>query len=161
MLKKALFVVAVVAILGVVAQAGEIKEEGGWPFTPVYTPVEIPDLLIPVKMDIGYWVHIKNQKDLKNNGIKMTQDSIHTYSGCADVIVECNFKIKLIPEIGAPEGETPIGKFSASFNPAIIEPTGATTSLCATLTEANLKAYTGGTSNVTVAYIKIYVVPAP
>jgi len=158
MLKKALFVVAVVAILGVIAQAGEIKQEGSWPYTPVYTPVEIPDLLIPVKMDIGYWIHIKDQSKIS---IKLTQDSIHTYSGCASVVVECNFKLKLIPEIGPPAGETAIGKFSASFNPAVIEPTGATTQLCATLTEANLKAYAGGTTNVVVAYIKVYVVPAP
>jgi hypothetical protein len=158
MLKKALFVVAVVAILGAVAQAGEIKQEGGWPYVPVYTPVEIPDLLIPVKMDIGYWVHIKDQDKLS---IKLIQDSIHTYSGCVTVNVECNFKIKLIPEIGPPSGETAIGKFSASFNPAIIEPTGGSTQLCATLTEANLKAYAGGTTNVTVAYIKVFVVPEP
>jgi hypothetical protein len=158
MLKKALFVVAVVAILGVVAQAGEIKEEGGWPYTPVYTPVEIPDLLIPVKMDIGYWVHIKDQSKIN---IKLTQDSIHTYSGCTTVNVECNFKIKLIPEISPPPDETAIGKFSASFNPAVIEPTGGSTQLCATLTEANLKKYAGGTTNVVVAYIKVFVVPEP
>jgi hypothetical protein len=161
MLKKALFVVAVVAILGAVAQAGEVKKEGGWPYTPVYTQVEIPDLMIPVKMDIGYWVHIKDQDSLRDNGIKMTQDSIHTYSGCRTVNVECNFKVKLIPSIAAPAGTTAIGKFSASFTPAIIEPSGGSTQLCATLTEANLKQYTGGTNGVVVAYIKIFVVPAP
>ncbi|MGE5295308.1 MAG: hypothetical protein ACM3VT_10820, partial [Solirubrobacterales bacterium] len=60
MKKKELFAVAVVALMAVVAQAGEIKFHE-WPCAPV--PQEITT--IPVVMDIGFWIRIKDQDKLQ------------------------------------------------------------------------------------------------
>ena len=65
-MKKALFAVAAVALLAVAAQAGEIKYHE-WPCAPI--PQEITT--IPVVMDVGYWVRIKDQDKLK---ITLKQD---------------------------------------------------------------------------------------
>ena len=81
-MKKALFAVAAVALLAVAAQAGEIKYHE-WPCAPI--PQEITT--IPVVMDVGYWVRIKDQDKLK---IKLKQDAIHDYSGCTTANVETN-----------------------------------------------------------------------
>jgi hypothetical protein len=153
MLKKALFVVAIVAMLGAVAQAGEIKQHD-WPWTKVYTKVEVPGLSIPVTMDVGYWIHIKDQDKIK---IKMSQVDIHTYEGTTSMTVECNFNLTLSVEI-TPTGAVG-GKYSASINPADIDSPGGTTTVKATLKEANLGDQAGGTANVTVAHIKVFVVP--
>jgi uncharacterized lipoprotein YajG len=93
MLKKSLFVVAAVTLLAVAAQAGEIKIHS-WPTS--YIPQEVTE--IPVLMDVGYWVSIKDQDDLK---IKLSQLNIHTYEGCTDMKVSCNFELTLSTSISA------------------------------------------------------------
>ncbi len=149
MLKKSLFVVAAVALLAVAAQAGEIKQHS-WPTT--YVPMEITE--IPVVMDVGYWVAIQNQADLK---IKLQQKSIHTYEGCTDMVVKCNFNVTLscsIAKTGAIGGD-----YGCSVSPADIDAPGATTTVCASLNKADLGGTPGGTSNVQVATVTIRVVP--
>jgi uncharacterized GH25 family protein len=81
-MKKALVAMAVVALLAVSVQAGEIKLHN-WPCT--FVSVEITS--IPVVMDVGYWVKIKDQDKLK---IKLVQDEtdIHKFKGCVDMVVE-------------------------------------------------------------------------
>ena len=66
MLKKSLFAVALVALLAATVPAGEIKIHD-WPTT--FVPQELTD--IPVVMDVGYWVFIDKQGDLK---IKLQQN---------------------------------------------------------------------------------------
>ena len=79
-MKRTLFAVAAAALLAASARAGEIKFHQ-WPTMPI--PQEITT--IPVRMDVGYWIRIVNQGDLK---IVLTQDSIHTYSGCTSMTVK-------------------------------------------------------------------------
>jgi len=149
MLKKSLFVVAAVALLAVAAQAGEIKVHS-WPTT--YVPQEVTD--IPVTMDVGYWISILDQDDLK---IKMNQTSIHVYEGCDSMTVECNFNLKLscsISSTGAISGD-----YSCSVSPSDIDSPGGTTSVCAKLTDANLGGVAGGSNDVHVATVTIKVVP--
>jgi hypothetical protein len=153
MLKKALFVVAAIAVLGVVVHAGEVKQHD-WPKTWSYTKVEIPGLSIPVKMDIGYWIHIKDQGDI---AIKLSQDDIHSYSGCDSMVIECNFNLTLSAAITA-TGQVG-GDYGVSVNPADIDSPGGTAQVCATLANANLGSQPGGTNNVHVANIKIFVIP--
>jgi hypothetical protein len=71
-MKKVLFAVAVVALVTMAAQAGELKYYS-WP-TGGFIPQEITT--IPVKMDVGYWVRIKDQDKLE---IKLQQISVHEY----------------------------------------------------------------------------------
>ena len=136
-------------MLAMTAQAGEIKLHD-WPTQ--YVPVEITD--IPVVMDVGYWVSIKDQDKLK---IKLNQISIHKYEGCTDMKVECNFSIKLsasISKTGAIDGD-----YGVSLSPSEFDNPGGTSTVCATLNNAKLGGTPGGTKNVQVATVTIKVVP--
>ena len=149
MLKKSLFVVAAVALLAATAQAGEVKTHS-WPTS--YVAVEVAD--IPVIMDIGYWVSILDQDDLE---IELQQQDIHTYEGCCDITVECNFNLKLscsITSTGAVGGD-----YGCYVNGAEIDAPGGVATVCATLADAELGDQTGGTNNVRVATVTVKVVP--
>jgi hypothetical protein len=155
MLKKSLFVVAAVTLLAMAAQAGEIKIHN-WPTS--YIPQEVTE--IPVLMDVGYWVSIKDQDKLK---IKLQQKDIHTYEGCTDIKVSCNFELTLSTSISPVkvDGSNVIaGKYSSSVSPADLGiGIEQTATVCATLKEANLSSVTGGTKDVHVATVKVKVVP--
>jgi hypothetical protein len=151
MLKKSLFVVALVAMLAVMAQAGEIKTHQ-WP-TGGYVPMKITE--IPVTMDVGYWVKIVDQDKLK---IKLNQDSIHEYQGCTAMKVQCNFNVILSCSI-TKNGSVP-GDYACSISAPAVNSPGATVDVCATLKKADLSATPGGTNNIQVATVIINVVPA-
>ncbi len=158
MLKKSLFAVAVVALLAAVAPAGEIKL-GEWPQS--YIPQELTD--IPVLMDIGYWVFIKDQDKLK---IKLSQvgttgsnPSQHVYEGCTDVKLTSNFDMKLscsISSNGAIGGD-----FSCSVTPNTLSVGGGTVNVCAKINKANLATggLVGGTKDLRVATVTLKVAP--
>jgi hypothetical protein len=151
-MKKALVAMAVVALLAVSVQAGEIKLHN-WPCT--FVSVEITS--IPVVMDVGYWVKIKDQDKLK---IKLVQDEqdIHKFKGCVDMVVENNFNIVLSCSISA-TGAVP-GDYSCSVDPANVPTGGGTVKVCATLTNADLSKTPGNSKDVQVATVKIKVKPA-
>jgi hypothetical protein len=151
-MKKALVAMAVVALLAVSVQAGEIKLHN-WPCT--FVSVEITS--IPVVMDVGYWVKIKDQDKLK---IKLVQDEtdIHKFKGCVDMVVENNFNIVLSCSISA-TGAVP-GDYSCSVDPANVPAGGGTVKVCATLTKADLSKTPGNSKDVQVATVKIKVKPA-
>lgn len=155
MLKKSLFVVAAVTLLAVAAQAGEIKIHN-WPTS--YIPQEVTE--IPVLMDVGYWVSIKDQDKLK---IKLQQKNIHEYEGCTDIKVSCNFELTLSTSISPVkvDGNNVIdGKYSSSVSPADLGVgLEQTATVCAKILEANLSTVTGGTKDVHVATVKVKVVP--
>jgi hypothetical protein len=134
-MKKVLFAVAAVAMLTMAAQAGEIKYHE-WPVT--FVPQEITT--IPVTMDVGYWIRIKDQGDLK---IKLGQQSIHTYYGCTNMVGN-----PVVP-----------GDYSSSVSPANVDAPGGTVAVCAKLENADLSKVAGGTKNVHVANVTIKVVP--
>ncbi|MGE5295248.1 MAG: hypothetical protein ACM3VT_10510 [Solirubrobacterales bacterium] len=153
-MKKALFAVAAVAMLAVAAQAGEIKYHE-WPCALV--PQEITT--IPVVMDVGYWVRIKDQDKLK---IVLGQDSIHTYSGCTNMTVETNTCLTFSCSIAAVtvDGSAVVpGDYSCSVSPANVNAPGGTVTACATLTNADLSKVAGGSTNVHVANVTVKVVP--
>ncbi len=154
MKKKELFAVAVVVLMAVVAQAGEIKFHE-WPVAPV--PQEITT--IPVVMDIGFWIRIKDQGDLT---IKLAQEAIHTYSGCTNAVVETNtcltFSCSIASVVRDGSAVVP-GTYSCSVDPANIDSPGGTLTVCARLTDADLSRVAGGTKNVHVANVTLRVVP--
>jgi hypothetical protein len=152
MMKGCLTTAAVVAILAVGVQAGEIKTHE-WPCQ--FISLEITS--IPVVMDIGYYVRIKDQDQLR---IKLVQDEtdIHKFKGCTDMIVESNFNCILsssIAKTGAIDGS-----YSSSLDPTNCPAGSTTVKVCATLTNANLTGQPAGTTNVQVATVKIKVKPA-
>ena len=143
---------AVVALLTVGVQAGEIKLHE-WPCS--FVSVEITS--IPVVMDVGYWVKIKDQDKLK---IKLVQDEtdIHKFKGCTDMVVENNFNLVLSCSISA-TGAVP-GDYSCSVDPANVPAGGGTVKVCATLVKADLSKTPGNSKDVQVATVKIKVKPA-
>jgi hypothetical protein len=150
-MKKALLALAVVALLGVSAQAGEIKLHE-WPCS--FVSVEITS--IPVVMDVGYWIKIKDQDKLK---IKLIQDEadIHKFKGCCDMVVENNFNVCFSCSISA-TGAVP-GDYSCSVSPASIPGGGGIVTVCATLVKADLSKTPGNSKDVQVATVKIKVKP--
>jgi hypothetical protein len=150
-MKKVLFAVALVALLTVAAQAGELKYYS-WP-TGGFIPQEITT--IPVVMDVGYWVRIKDQDKLQ---IKLNQINVHEYEGCCDMVVECNMNVTLSASVAALAAVP--GKYSISkLDPAGINAPGGTSTVCVKLKEADLSKTPGGSKNVQVATVTIKVVP--
>lgn len=152
MMKGFLTIAAVIAILAVGAQGGEIKTHE-WPCQ--FISLEITS--IPVVMDVGYYVRIKNQDSLR---IKLVQDEldIHKFKGCTDMVVESNFNCILsasITKTGAIDGS-----YSVSLDTTNCNAGSTTVKVCATLTNANLTGQPAGTKDVQVATVKIKVKPA-
>ena len=155
MLKGCLTIAAAMAMLTVGVQAGEIKTHS-WPCE--FVPMEVAS--IPVVMDIGYYVGIKNQSSLRIELVQDTAD-IHKFSGCTNMTVESNFSVALtcsITKTGAVNGT-----YTCSLDPSEVSAGSSTVQVCATLTGANLATPGGplaGASNVHVATVKIKVRPA-
>jgi hypothetical protein len=152
-MKKGLLIVAAMLMLAGAAQAGEIKLHV-WPCAFIAQDF----MSIPVTMDIGYWIRVKNQQNYK---IKMAQIDIHTYEGCVTVPVECNFNAVLSTSIAkvTTNGDAS-GNFSSSVTPSAIAPGTTNVQVCAKLTNANLGNLVGGAKDVQVATVTLKVVPA-
>jgi len=150
-MKGCLTAAAVIAILAVSTQAGEIKLHE-WPCQ--FVSLEITS--IPVVMDVGYWVKIKDQDKLR---IKLVQDEsdIHKFKGCTNMCIESNFNLTLscsISKTGAIDGD-----YTCSVDPSNVNAGSATVKVCATLTHASLGGQPGGSKDVQVATVKIKVRP--
>jgi len=153
-MKKTMVAVVAALALAMSVQAGEIKYHE-WPMAPI--PQEIAT--IPVTMDVGYWVRIKDQDKLK---INLSQDSIHTYSGCTSMVVETNSSLTFSVSISkvSKDGNVVVpGDYSASVSPANIDSPGGTLSVCAKLQNADLSKVPGGSKGVHVANVTVRVVP--
>jgi hypothetical protein len=169
-MKKGLLVVAAVLMLASVAQSGEIKNTT-WPCT--FTAIKL--FSFPVKMDIGYYVRVKNQQNIS---IKLDQsaDSMTTYTGCTTFSIEANFNAIFTATVAkyADAGKDvwgsdtsasvtlgdPAGTQGSSFTVAGPTPTGGTpVKVCVTLTKVYLGQVAGNTKNVHVADVTINVKP--
>ncbi|RPJ38521.1 MAG: hypothetical protein EHM35_04350 [Planctomycetaceae bacterium] len=151
MMKGFVTTAAVLAMLAGSVQAGEIKTHE-WPCQ--FVALEITT--IPVVMDVGYFVRIKNQSSLR---IKLVQDEqdIHKFKGCTDMAVESNFNLTLsasITKTGAIDGS-----YSVTLDPTDCNSGSTTVKVCATLSNANLTGQPAGTKDVQVATVKIKVKP--
>jgi len=154
MLKRSLVAVAVVALLAVSVQAGEIKSHQ-WPCD--YKFLEITS--IPVFMDIGWYMKIKDQDKLE---IVLVQDAtdLHKFRGCVDLNIESNFAFELSCKIN--KGTVVPGDYACDFPVTNVGGVGASTiKVCAQITNANLANVTvaAGTKHVQVATVKIKVKP--
>jgi len=165
-MKKALFAVAAVALLAVVAQAGEIKLHE-WPCEPV--PQEL--MTIPVYMDIGYWIRIKDQT---KKFIYLHQEDIHTYSGCtgdsksggdSKITVETNTAMRFSCDIirvqkdGQDVVPTVDGGYDCWVDPAEVGIGNTVVAVCARIRGADLSKVPGGNKKVHVSNVKLKVRP--
>ncbi len=152
MLKRSVVAVAAAGLLAASVQAGEIKTHT-WPVQFIFLEITT----IPVVMDVGYFIRIKDQDKLR---IKLVQDEsdIHKFKGCVDMVVESNFDLVLsagITKTGAIEGD-----YSVSLEPSTAHAGSSSVRVCATLTNANLTGQLAGARDVQVATVKIKVKPA-
>jgi len=102
MLKKCLFAIAVIALLAVTVQAASTKYKGDpYPWPVEWKKVEI--CRIPVFMEVGFWVEIKDCEDkeilLKQVNCetigKNPVDDFPCYLGCVDLEIRTNFEAEL------------------------------------------------------------------
>jgi len=150
-MKKGLLIVAAVLMLAGSLQAGDIKLHQ-WPCQFVAQQL----MTIPVIMDIGYWIRVKDQ----SKKIKLVQStgSYYNYDGCITIKVDCNFNVTLSATIA--EFGTDVGNFTCDITPTQLLPgVGQNVVVCAHLTGADLSIATGGTTGVQVAVVTIKVVP--
>ena len=148
MMRQNLLVLCATALLASAAPAGELRY---YPWPATYVPQEI--VAIPVVMDVGFWIEIVNQDDV----IKLQQVSLHTYEGCLDLEVRCNFDLTMscsVTPTGAIEG-----KYSCYMQDPDVDVPGGTATVCARLENANLTGQPGGSRNIHVATVTVRVVP--
>jgi hypothetical protein len=153
-MKKGLLIVAAVLMLAGAAQAGEVKLHH-WPCA--FVPQKI--FCIPVILDVGYWIRVKDQTKKK---IELNQISIHEYDGCITFEIEANFNATLsctIEKFAANDITQSDTVLSCSVAPANIGPGKTNITVCAHITNANLANLPGGADDVQVATVCLWVVP--
>jgi hypothetical protein len=172
MLKKSLFVVAVILLAGAGyakdyvtptsstvdwaydGTNSEVKAESyNWPAT-----YEAQDLcVIPVKMDVGYWIKVNNAKDLV---LKLKQVEIHKYSGSVDVSLVCNVNIQLSVS-WSKDANVNLGNYSSSatVTPSTLDAPGGTVTVGLTLSSVDLSNLQGGQNCLQVGTVTLKVRP--
>jgi hypothetical protein len=103
MVKKSLIAIALLAFLATTVQAGDLAEnpwkfDDHWPWT--YTALEICQ--IPVYMDVGYYVFLKDcgkkkivLKQVPCKDIGKEDKHFPCYYGCVKFDIRANFPVKL------------------------------------------------------------------
>lgn len=115
--------IGAVALLAVVAQAGEIDTRE-WLCSP--TPQEL--VTIPVLMEVQPWVRIK---DLDKLAICLIRQSIHTYEGCIDIECEARANVNISAQFVS-NGLIP-GEYSCWLSSSQLDVPGGTLTVCARL----------------------------
>jgi len=93
-------------------------ESWSWPAQYLFQPV----CVIPVKMDIGFWVRVVGCKDAV---IKMTQNAIRSYSGEVKLTIKTNVSIDLAVEFVPLDDQAikdALDDYGASVDPDHVDP---------------------------------------
>jgi hypothetical protein len=106
MLKKCLFTIAMVVFLAVTVQAGDPAYDGTykghpWPWPKEWKEVTV--CVIPVYMEVGYWIEIEDCQDLEILLKQVPCDELMMkattewpcYQGCEKLKVRTNFEAEL------------------------------------------------------------------
>lgn len=170
-MKKVVFIVAI-ALLSVGAYArdyvtpqgstvdweydgatSERKAESyNWPAS--YSSQDI--CVIPVRMDIGFWIKVNGCKDLK---LDLKQVSIHKYSGSVDVSINCNVNIALSVSFAKDSTVDVGGGNDVSVSPSTLNAPGGTVTISLTLKDVDLSKLEGGKNCVQVGTVTLKVKP--
>jgi hypothetical protein len=128
-------------------------ESYNWPAS--YNAQDIA--VIPVRMDVGFWIKVNGAKDLKLN---LKQVEIHKYSGSVDVSITCNVNIKLSVS-WSKDANVNLGGYSASaaVNPSILDAPGGTVTISLTLSNVDLSNLQGGQNCLQVGVVTLKVMP--
>jgi len=171
-MKKALFIVAV-ALLSVGAYARDYVTPQGstvdwefdgsnserkaetWNWPSQYIDQDL--CVIPVKMDVGFWIKVNSCKDLV---LKLKQVEIHKYSGTLDVSIVSNVNIKMSVS-WSKDSSVNLGGYSSSagISPSTLNAPGGTATISLTLSSVDLSNLVGGTNCLQVGTITLKVAP--
>jgi len=161
MLKKSVFVLTV-ALLTVGAYARDFVTPAGdtvdweydgsnserkaesWNWPATYDMKDI--CVIPVRMDVGFWIKVNGCKDLK---LDLKQVQIHKYSGSVDVSITCNVNIALSVS-WSKSSDIDLGGYSssASVSPSTLDAPGGTVTVSLTLSDVDLQSIVKSTRGV-------------
>ena len=156
MLKKSLIAIAVLAI-ALPAIAGDIKVHVPWPKT--YVPQEITT--IDVILDVGFFIHIKDQDPIKVHQDTTASNPYQTYKGCKTTDVISNFDAKLFGSVKATSAAG--GSWSAKFDGSDethVHPGTTSVEICVSGSKVKIDKLQGGSKDVKVAELSIMVLPA-
>jgi len=170
-MKKALFIVAV-ALLSVGAYARDYVTPTGstvdweydgttserkaeaWNWPASYNSQDV--CVIPVKMDVGFWVKVNGCKDLV---LKLKQTEIHKYAGSVDVSLNCNVSIKLSVSWSKASGMPTINQDSLSVTPSTIDAPGGTCTISLKVKDVDLSVMQGGVNCLQIGTVTLKVAP--
>ena len=157
MLKKSLIAIALLAI-ALPAVAGDLKVHTPWPTQ--YVAQEITT--IDVVMDVGYYIHVKDQKSIKVHQNTAASDPYKTYRGCKTTDVISNFDAKISGKVNGTSDAG--GDWKALFDGAssvTVAPGTTNIEICVEGKKVNIEKLKGqaGTEQK-VAELHIMVVPA-
>jgi hypothetical protein len=107
-------------------------ESWNWPAT-----YDLQDIcVIPVKLDVGFWIRVNGCKDLE---LKLKQVEIHKYSGSVEVSITTNVNIRLgVSWSKDADINLPDYGHSESVSPSSLDAPGGTVVVSVTLTNVKL-----------------------
>ena len=131
----------------------EVKSESyNWPAT--YTPQDV--CVIPVRMDVGFWIKVNNASNLK---LDLKQVEIHKYQGQVDVSIVCNVSIKLSAEWTKASGMPTMNQDYLTVTPSTLDAPGGTATIKLGLKDVDLSGMQGGQNCVQVGTVTLKVAP--
>jgi hypothetical protein len=160
MLKKSLIALVVLAI-AMPAMAGDLKIHGNWPCSYVAQQVAQVNVLL----NVGYYIHVVNQKPFYVDQDTTAGDPYHTYVGCFVSQVDTNFEAKITVSI---KGDGPsngkVGKNSTKWsitsgNNTVIPLGGGQLTVCVKAENLAIQNLVGGSKDNVVAILTINAVP--
>jgi hypothetical protein len=163
MLKKSLIAIALLA-LALPAVAGDLKVHDPWPTAYVKQTITILDVIL----DVGYYIHVKDQKPIEIWQDTGASDPYKTYKGCRSTDVVSNFQAKLSGSFNKIKGG---GDWTAKFNGDTTHTLDAgvhPVEICVYVKNFKIEEMVesgdplglGGAKNLKVAELKVQVVPA-
>ena len=152
MLKRSITGAVVILVLSCCVGAGDIKIHG-WS-TPLS---EAESHRLDVVIDIGYFIHIVDQKPIQVIQDTSTDDPYHNYIGCKNTDVISNFNAVLMAESHAVGIAG--GTWSANINPSIISSGTTSVTICVKGNNVIIENLNGSEKGAKVAEVVVMVLP--
>jgi hypothetical protein len=127
-------------------------ESWNWPATYDYKEV----CVIPVRMDVGFWIKVIDCKDKKLN---LKQIEIHKYAGSVDLAIQCNVNIQLSASWSKASGMPTMNQDSLSVTPSTLDAPGGTVTVYLKLKDVDLGGLAGGQNCLQVGTVTLKVRP--
>jgi len=159
MLKKSLIALVVLAV-AMPAVAGDIKIHGNWPCQ--YVPQDVA--VVNVLLNVGYYIHIKNQKPFYVDQDTSSSNPYHTYVGCFNSDVDTNFDATISASIagsGSPAGGNwSVTSITVNGGAPVVTAAGPNAlQICVKGSDVKIENLIGGSKDNVVAALTIKAVP--